>query len=41
MQLLADRLVELTELQSISDETVRVALKKGGGNDRREGALAT
>jgi transposase len=30
MRLLADRLVELTELDSISDETVRVALKKGG-----------
>ncbi len=30
MQLLADRLVEMTELGSISDETVRVALKKGG-----------
>lgn len=32
MQLLADRLVELTELESISDETVRVALKKGGAS---------
>lgn len=30
MQLLADRLVEMTELASISYETVRVALKKGG-----------
>ncbi len=30
MRLLADRLVELTELASISEETVRVALKKGG-----------
>jgi len=30
MQLLADRLVELTQLESISDETVRVALKRGG-----------
>jgi len=29
MQLLADRLVELTQLESISDETVRVALKRG------------
>ncbi len=32
MQMLADRLVELTELRSISDETVRVALKKGGSS---------
>jgi transposase len=32
MQLLADRLVELTGLDSISDETVRVALKKGGAS---------
>lgn len=30
MQLLADKLVELTELESLSDETVRVVLKKGG-----------
>ncbi|MDP9380590.1 MAG: helix-turn-helix domain-containing protein, partial [Chloroflexota bacterium] len=30
MQLLADRPVEMTQLDSISDETVRVALKKGG-----------
>ncbi len=30
MRLLADRLVELMELDSISDETVRVALKRGG-----------
>ena len=29
MPLLADRLVELTELESLSDETVRVALKRG------------
>jgi len=28
MQLLADRLVELTDLESISDETVRTRLKK-------------
>lgn len=32
MRLLADRLVELTELDSISDETVRVALKRGASS---------
>jgi hypothetical protein len=29
MQLLADKLVELEVVDSISDETVRLALKKG------------
>lgn len=41
MRLLADRLVELTELESISDETVRQALKKGGASRGRASAGAS
>lgn len=37
MQLLADRLVESTEPESIRGETVRVALKKGGCKPWRRG----
>jgi len=40
MQLLADRLVELKEVERISDETVRRTLKKGGSSpgNARNGA---